>query len=30
MARSPDGDWDEDGWAKWLQATLETALLTPA
>jgi AcrR family transcriptional regulator len=25
-----DGEWDENGWAKWLQATLEAALLIPA
>jgi AcrR family transcriptional regulator len=25
-----DGDWDEDAWADWLQATLEGALLGPA
>jgi AcrR family transcriptional regulator len=24
-----DGDWDDDAWANWLQATLEAALLTP-
>jgi AcrR family transcriptional regulator len=25
-----DGDWDDDAWADWLQATLEAALLSPA
>ena len=25
-----DGDWDDDAWADWLQATLEAALLRPA
>jgi AcrR family transcriptional regulator len=25
-----DGDWDDDDWASWLQATLEAALLGPA
>lgn len=24
-----DGDWDDDAWANWLQATLEATLLTP-
>jgi AcrR family transcriptional regulator len=24
-----DGDWDDDAWASWLQATLEAALLAP-
>jgi AcrR family transcriptional regulator len=24
-----DGDWDDDGWASWVQATLEAALLEP-
>jgi AcrR family transcriptional regulator len=24
-----DGDWDEDAWANWLEATLEAALLRP-
>jgi hypothetical protein len=26
----PDGDWDDDAWASWLQATLEAALLRTA
>jgi len=25
-----DGDWDDDGWAIWLQATLEATLLRTA
>jgi AcrR family transcriptional regulator len=25
-----DGDWDDDAWAAWLQATLETAILRSA
>jgi len=25
-----DGDWDDDAWANWLQATLEAALLRTA
>jgi hypothetical protein len=25
-----DGDWDDDAWADWLQATLEAALLVTA
>jgi hypothetical protein len=24
-----DGDWDDDAWAAWVQATLEAALLEP-
>jgi len=24
-----DGDWDDEQWAAWVQATLEAALLAP-